>query len=121
MSLSFVERLRRDVFLADELRIGRGHLHGEVFHQLLEIVGAGHEVGLAVDLDQHAELRAGVNVAADHALPVARAAFFAADVMPRLRRMISASAGCPWLPPERSCTPSCPRRYGRGALSLASR
>jgi hypothetical protein len=57
-----------DVLAADELRIGRGHLHGQVLHQLLEIVGARHEIGLAVHLDQHAQLRARMNVAADHAL-----------------------------------------------------
>jgi hypothetical protein len=50
---------RRDVFLADEARIGGGDVHGDVVHQFLEIVGAGHEIGLAVDFHQHAELAAG--------------------------------------------------------------
>ena len=36
-------------------------------HELLEVVGAGDEVGLAVDLDQHADLAAGVDVRADDA------------------------------------------------------
>ena len=64
-----VQGVGGDVFLADELRIGGGHLHGQVLHQLLEVVGARHEIRLAVHLHQHAQLRAGVNVAADDALP----------------------------------------------------
>jgi hypothetical protein len=43
-------------------------VHGDVLEQLLEVVGAGHEVGLAVELDQHADLAAGVDVGADRAL-----------------------------------------------------
>ena len=51
-----------------ELRIGGGHLHGQVLHQFLKVLGARHEIGLAVDFDQHADLRAGVDVVADDAL-----------------------------------------------------
>ena len=58
----------RDVFLADELRIGRGNVHREVANQFLEIVRAGHEIGLAVHFHEHAQLRARVDVGADHAL-----------------------------------------------------
>ena len=43
-------------------------MHGDVLDQLLEALGARHEVGLAVDLDQDADLAAGVDVGADHAL-----------------------------------------------------
>ena len=68
MSLLLLEDCGGDVFAADELRVGRGDLHGDVVHQFLELVGAGHEVGFAVDFDHHAELRAGVDVAADDAL-----------------------------------------------------
>jgi hypothetical protein len=59
MSLFFVQRGGGDVFLADELRIGGGDLHGQVLHQFLEVVGARHEIGLAVHFHQHAQLRAG--------------------------------------------------------------
>ena len=62
------QRLFGDVLLAEELRIGCSHLHGEVMHQLLKIVGARDEVGFAVHLDEYAQLGAGMNVAADHAL-----------------------------------------------------
>ena len=58
----------RDVFLADELRIGGGDMHREVAHELLKIVRASHEIGLAVDFHQHAQLRAGVDVGTHHAL-----------------------------------------------------
>ena len=33
-------------------------------HQLFEVIGARHEIAFAVDLDQHANLAAGVNVVA---------------------------------------------------------
>jgi hypothetical protein len=43
-------------------------VHGDVLEQRLEVVGAGDEVGLAVDFEQHADLAAGVDVGADRAL-----------------------------------------------------
>ena len=69
ISRSFCEHLSRDILAADELRVQRGDLHRDVVHQFLEIVRARHEVGLAVDLHQNAQLGAGMDVAADHALP----------------------------------------------------
>ena len=45
-----------------------GDLHGEVADELLEVVVAGHEVRLAVDLDEHAQAAAGVDVGGDLAL-----------------------------------------------------
>ena len=45
-----------------------GDLDGEVADELLELVGARDEVGLAVDLDEHADAAAGVDVARDQAL-----------------------------------------------------
>ena len=62
------EHVLGDLLAAHEARVGGGDVHGDVAHQRLELVGAGHEVGLAVDLDQHADLAAGVDVGADHAL-----------------------------------------------------
>src|SRR6185369_13414429 len=44
---------------------GGGDVHAQVAHQRLEIVGASHEVGLAVDLDHHADLAPGVDVGTD--------------------------------------------------------
>ena len=73
----FVQGLVRDVFLADELRVGGGHLHGQILHQLLKVVGARHEIGLAVHFHQHAQLRAGMDVAADDALPRGARGFLA--------------------------------------------
>src|SRR5580704_17253191 len=57
------------IFAADKLRIGRRHLHCQILHQLLKIAGARDEIGLAVHLDQHAQLRPRMNVTSDHALP----------------------------------------------------
>ena len=66
--LLFFEHVRRHIFPAEILRIGRRDVHGEIVHQFLEIVGARHEIRFAVDFHQHAELAAGVDVAADQAL-----------------------------------------------------
>ena len=43
-------------------------MHGDVLEQLLEVVGAGDEVGLAVELEEDADLAAGVDVGSDCAL-----------------------------------------------------
>ena len=43
-------------------------LHREVADELLEVLVAGHEVGLAVDLDEHAQPAAGVDVGGHLAL-----------------------------------------------------
>src|SRR6266436_5740816 len=62
------DRRRSDVLFAHELRIGRGDVHRQIVHQLLEVVGAGHEVGFAVDLHHHAELAAMVDISPDESL-----------------------------------------------------
>ena len=56
--------LRRNVFLPHELRIAGRNVHGDVVHQFFEVFGARYEIAFAVDLDQHANLAAGVNVVA---------------------------------------------------------
>ena len=68
ISFSFSSTSGGDVLLAEELRIGRRDVHRDIVHQFLEIVGASHEIGLAVDFHHHAELAAGVDVGADQAL-----------------------------------------------------
>ena len=68
MSFSFLEHVGGDVFLADEARIGRRDVHRDIVHQFLEIVGARHEIALAIDFHHHAELTAVVNVGADETL-----------------------------------------------------
>ncbi len=57
-----------DVVAADEARVDGGDVHGDVAEQLLEVVGAGDEVGLAVELEEDADLSAGVDVGSDCAL-----------------------------------------------------
>src|SRR5207253_971317 len=54
-------------------RRGRRDVQGEVPRELDEVLVAGHEVRLAVNLDQHADLVAGVDVALDGALAGLRA------------------------------------------------
>ncbi len=66
--LLFFDRGGGHILAPHEFRIGRGHLHGQVLHQFLKVIGARHEIGFAIDFDQHADLRAGMNVVADHAL-----------------------------------------------------
>src|ERR1035438_4063491 len=64
----FLERFAGDVLLADITRVGGGDVHGDIVHQFLEIGVARHEIGLAVDFHQHAELAARMDVTADQAL-----------------------------------------------------
>ena len=58
----FLDDFVRDLFPLDVERVGRGDLHGDLFDQRLEIFGAGDEVRLAVDFDEHAELPAGMDI-----------------------------------------------------------
>src|ERR1700733_5486395 len=44
-----------DVLPADVARVGGGDVHRDVLEQLLEVLGAGNEIALAVELDQHAD------------------------------------------------------------------
>src|SRR5512133_703962 len=60
--------VRGDLLAADPARRGRRDLHGEVLHERLEALGARDEIGLAVHLDEHADLAAHVDVARDRAL-----------------------------------------------------
>ncbi len=98
-------------------RVGRGDLQREFLDEGLEVVGARDEVGLAVHLDEHADLAAQVDVGADQAL-----AGGAAGLLRRLREAALAQDGRSpprsrrWPPAARPCTPSCPRRSGRGAV-----
>src|SRR5215510_3967009 len=63
-----LDHLARDVFPCDVGRIRRRDLHPEILHEILEGVGTRDEVRLAVDLDQHPELGAVVEVGADGSL-----------------------------------------------------
>src|SRR5438128_2965183 len=63
-----LEHVAGDVLARDVGGVARRHLHREVLHELLEGIGPRDEVTLAVDLDDHAELGAGVNVRADDPL-----------------------------------------------------
>src|SRR5271157_979583 len=65
--LFLLEIFRSDVFLADKLGIAGSDVHGDVVYQALEVVGAGHEIALAVYFHQHADLASGVDVAGDRA------------------------------------------------------
>src|SRR5215210_5719254 len=59
----------RDVLLGDVLRgRRRGDVQGDLARELREVLVAGHEVGVAVDLHQHADLAVGVHVRLDRAL-----------------------------------------------------
>src|SRR4051812_34789304 len=55
--------LLRHVLLGDVLRRHGGHVQSDVPGELLEGLGTRHEVGLAVDLDEHADLAVRVHVA----------------------------------------------------------
>ena len=108
-------RPRRHIFFADILRIAGRDVHGDIVRQLLEVLGAGHEIALTVDLDKHADLAAGMDVAGHRPSLVTRAAFLAATVTPFLRRMIIACSMSPWLRSGLSYNPSWERRSSPGA------
>ncbi len=48
--------------------IAGGDVHRDVFEQFLKVGSAGHKVALAVELDQHSDFAAGVNIGAYRAL-----------------------------------------------------
>src|SRR3954451_20705968 len=61
--------LLRDLVLGDVLDLrGGGDVHRDLAGEGLEVLVAGHEVGVAVDLDEHADLAVGVDVGGDGAL-----------------------------------------------------
>src|SRR4051794_18293727 len=61
--------LLRDLVLGDVQDARRGgDVHRDLAGEGLEVLVAGHEVGVAVDLDQHADLAVGVDVGGDGAL-----------------------------------------------------
>src|SRR2546426_6000876 len=63
-----LELLRRHVLTAHVARSCSRHLHRQVLHELLELGGLGHEVRLAVDLDQDADFAPRMDVGADRAV-----------------------------------------------------
>ncbi len=68
LGLLRLEDVGGDAVDVDVQRREPGDLDGEIADEPLELVGAGDEVRLAVDLDQHADPAAGVDVARDEAL-----------------------------------------------------
>src|SRR5215218_5843849 len=68
LGLLRLEHVGGDLVGVDVLRREAGDLHREVLDELLELVGPRDEVRLAVDLDEHAEAAARVDVAAHEAL-----------------------------------------------------
>ena len=55
-SLLFGDDLLRDVLAADEERVGGQDVQGQVLRQVLELIVAGDEIGLAIQLDQAPDL-----------------------------------------------------------------
>ena len=66
--LFLLDRVGRHVLAAHPLGIGGGDVHRHFAHEVVEVVGARHEVRLAVHLDHHADPAAEVDVGADRAL-----------------------------------------------------
>src|SRR3954453_22714226 len=63
-----LDELLGHVLLGDPVGPHRGDVLGDLACELLEVVGARHEVGLAVDLDQYADLPGRVDVGGHDAL-----------------------------------------------------
>ena len=66
--LLLLESFGSDIFLADVLRIAGRNVHGDVVHQFFEVVSTSHEVALAVDFNQYADLASGMDVAGHRTL-----------------------------------------------------
>src|SRR5438067_7227467 len=66
-ALLLIELRRGNLFAAQPPRIAPGDLHRDILDQRLELLVAGREVGLAVHLDEHADLSAQMDVGADRA------------------------------------------------------
>src|SRR5262249_40162705 len=49
------------------LRVRRGDVHGDVTDELAELLGARHEVGFAIHLEEHADLSFAMDVGSDRA------------------------------------------------------
>src|SRR5882724_5962130 len=55
--VSFLFQISRSHFIArNELRLGRGDMHGNVFHQLLKLLATSDEIGLAIYFDENSDL-----------------------------------------------------------------
>ena len=67
MSFSRSKASGGHVFLANELRVDGGNVHGDVVDKVLEVRRARHEIAFAVHFQQHADLSAGVDIAGDAA------------------------------------------------------
>ena len=67
ISFSLRDQVGRDVLRRHVDRPLRGDLHAEVLEELLEIRALRGEIGLAVQLDEDADLAVGVDVVADAA------------------------------------------------------
>jgi len=59
-----VQGFLRHFLAAQESRVERGHVHGHVVAQALEVRRARDEIALAIHLDQHADLPARVDIGA---------------------------------------------------------
>ncbi len=63
-----LEVLSSHVLGLDVAGIAGGDVHRDVLEQFLKVGGASHKVALAVELDQHGDFAAGVNIGAHRAL-----------------------------------------------------
>src|SRR5579884_1373576 len=61
----FLEHFRRNFLTADVARVKRGNVHGDIVREIVKTLGARDEIGLAIDLHEHADLPARVDITAD--------------------------------------------------------
>ena len=93
-------------------------MHRDVLDQGLEVGGLGHEVGLAVDLDEHADLGPRVDVGADDAFAGGAARLLGGRGQALLAQEVARASRCRRSPrPAPTCSPSCRRRSPRGACA----
>ena len=111
-----------DLLGGDELGRGRGDVQGDLVGEGLEVLVAGDEVGLALDLDHRPDLVVGVDVGGDDTLvgaaPFALGGRGLALDPQDLDRPIDVAVG---LGQGAPCSPSSPHRYGPAAPSHRQR
>ena len=74
-----LEHLGGHVVAAHPARREPRHLHRQLARELLEVISARHEIGLAVELQQDPQARAMVDVAGDHAFADGAARLLGSD------------------------------------------
>ena len=88
-------RGRGDLIATDVERLGSGDMERDVLHEGTKAFVFGHEISLAIDLDENADLALKVNVGGDDAFLGRAGRLLLALAIPLVRRSVSALSRSP--------------------------